>query len=194
MVVIKTRKMQTTWWRAQPFFIHSFSLLTDASTLCWSRSAPSSQSRTLCEKKSERGSPSTLCVFSWVSAHKPQHKCPAWYHDRPHCPRPGKSTFYSFSLPLSCSHNTCPLQLLSPGTAASRCIREKESTGGTGGGGQQLWIWKNNSCDSHIVIPTFVSCRVRQQVSAQRENGRAWASPATPLCLVFSNLIQPNQI
>lgn len=154
--------------------------------------SPSSQSCTLCEKKSERGSPSTFCVFSWVSSLKPQHKCPAWYHDRPHCPPPGKSAFTLF---LSRSYNTCPPPtLLSPHAAASRCIREKESTGGTGGGGQQLWIWKNNSCDSHIVIPTFVSCRVRQQVSSQRENMRAWASPATTLCVLFSNLIQPNQI
>lgn len=38
--------------------------------------------------------------------------------------------------------------------------------------GQQLWTWKNNSCDSRIVIPTFVSCWVQQQVSSRHGNHR----------------------
>lgn len=86
-----------------------------------------------------------------------------------------KTQPFTLSLPLCVSlsqSHTCPAPITFPHTPASRCIREKESTG-TGGRGQQLWIWKNNSCDSHIVIPTFVSCRVRQQVSSQRENRRA---------------------
>lgn len=86
-----------------------------------------------------------------------------------------KTQPFTLPLPLCVSlsqSHTCPAPITFPRTPASRCIREKESTG-TGGRGQQLWIWKNNSCDSHIVIPTFVSCRVRQQVSSQRENRRA---------------------
>lgn len=91
--------------------------------------SPSSQSCTLCEKKSERGSPSTFCVFSWVSSLKPQHKCPAWYHDRPHCPPPGKSAFTLF---LSRSYNTCPpphyfpLMLLLAGAFGRKKVQEEQ--------------------------------------------------------------------
>lgn len=53
----------------------------------------------------------------------------------------------------------------------TRGVSGERSTGGAAGaGGQQFWTWKNNSCDIHIVIPTFGLCWVRQQVSSQHGN------------------------
>lgn len=94
------------------------------------------------------------------------------------------SLSFCLFLCLCLSLSQCPAPNTFPHAAASRCFREKESRG-TGGGGQQLWIWKNNSCDSHIVIPTFVSGRVRQQVSSQRENCRTHGALSPhPHCLL----------
>lgn len=47
--------------------------------------------------------------------------------------------------------------------------------------GQQLQTWKNNSCDSRIVISTFVSCWVQQQVRSRHGNHRTNAPLHLPL-------------
>lgn len=57
---------------------------------------------TLCEKKSERGSLLTLCVFSRVGSHKPRHKCPAWYLDPPAVLRPRDSLSQPLPFTVCC--------------------------------------------------------------------------------------------
>lgn len=78
---------------------------------------------TLCEKKSERGSLLTLCVFSRVWSHKPRHKCPAWYLNPPRSPKTKKLTLTAssfHSLPSLClSLTITERQYLSPTSYSS---------------------------------------------------------------------------
>ena len=168
----------------------------------------------LCEKKSERGSLLTLCVFSWVWSHKPginaqrgpsvlpvvrrasgslsqphSFHCtlPSLTHTHTQCLPPARHLLFrcltlcpNFCEQVHYCQSSCltaPPSMFMKTATWTRGASEERSTGGGGGGGggggQQLRTWKNNSCDSRIVIPTFVSCWVQQQVSSRHGNRRA---------------------
>lgn len=135
----------------------------------------------MCVKRKVRVAPPlSLCVFSWVWVLKPWHECPAWYLHHPCPPKAEKLPVTApprHSKPLPHSQKTC-WQVPPPMPHGSKVggKRQRSVSGGAGGGAQQLRTRNNNnnnnnSCGSRIVIPTFGSCRVQQQVSSRREDG-----------------------
>lgn len=119
--------METTWWRAQPFFIHSFSLLTDVSTLCWSRSAPAHRA-VRCVKRKVSVDPRRPSVYSAES--RPISLSINAQRGTTIVPTVRDQKTQPFT--LSRSHNTCPppnhfpLTLLLAGAFGRKKVREEQ--------------------------------------------------------------------